>query len=704
MKKNKEKQYVSDNAQLMSEWNWGKNNKLELNPQKITYGSGKKVWWVCAENHEWQSTINNRSKGNGCPYCAGIYVIKGQNDLLTANPFLAKEWNYEKNEHLTPNDVLPNSGKKVWWRCINGHEWQATINHRSNGQNCPYCSNKKVLCGYNDLKTINPLLAREWNYDKNGTLIPENVVVSTHKKVWWKCSQGHEWIAEIASRNAGSGCPYCAGQKVIEGYNDLQTVNPDLAKEWNFEKNSLTPKNVLPNSHQKVWWKCINGHEWEAIIGNRNKGVGCPYCSNHKVVQGYNDLQTMNPDLAKEWNYVKNILTPETVLPNSGIKVWWKCSKGHEWNSRIASRNRGIGCPICTSERKTSFPEYVVVYYLKKYGFEIIHSYRTKGYELDIFIPSLNIAVEYDGYYWHQNKTQKDLEKNKKCEKDGIRLFRIREGLPFLNDTSTDYIIQKDQKDLSKIVEKLLMEITGIDMDVNLMRDTIEIENLREHTEKESSLLFSNPTVINEWDYEKNGDLKPAFFLANSNKKVWWKCREGHEWQATIGHRNRGDGCPYCSGKYVIKGENDLLTINPILSKEWNYEKNSHLLPEDFKVHSGKKVWWKCIQGHEWQSTIYNRSKGYGCPYCAGRYAIKYKNDLQTLNPVLSEDWCYEKNNGLTPMDVMPNSGKKVWWKCKNGHEWQATIINRNKGSGCPECAKENHKKKNLGNDSGENA
>ena len=193
---------------------------------------------------------------------------------------------------------------------------------------------------------------------------------------------------------------------------------------------------------------------------------------------------------------------------------------------------------------------------------------------------------------------------------------------------------------------------------------------MREYTEKENSLLHSNPEIAKEWNYEKNGNLRPEHFLANSSKKVWWKCQKGHEWQATIGSRNIGRGCPYCSGLFAIKGENDLQTVNPTLAKEWDYEKNNDLTPMEVLPNSEKKVWWKCDKGHEWQAIIGNRNKGQGCPYCSGRYAIKGKNDLQTINPTLADEWNYEKNNALTPTDVTPGSNKKVWWKCSEGHEW----------------------------------
>ncbi len=537
----------------------------------------------------------------------------------------------------------------------------------------------------------NPTLMPEWHWEKNNELglNPKTLTCGSGKKVWWKCDKGHEWQATIDKRNKGRGCPYSPGKKVLKGVNDLVTINPYLAKEWNYDKNgNLKPKDVTVNSGKKVWWMCSKGHEWQAIIANRNKGIGCPICSGYQVLKGYNDLATTNSKLAKEWNYEKNgNLKPEIVTAGSNKKVWWKCAKGHEWQASIASRNFGRDCPICTSERNTSFPEYVILYYLEKYGIEAIHMYKEKGYELDIYIPSKKIAIEYDGYLWHKNKRKKDLEKNLKCKKDGITLYRIRESLSLLNDSSIDYVVDKNQKDLSEVIQKILSEITGINIDVDLKRDAIEIENLREHSEKENSLFETNLELAKEWNYDKNGNLRPEHVLANSGKKVWWKCAKGHEWQAIIYSRNKGNGCPYCAGKHAIKGKSDLATLNPKLASEWNYEKNGDLKPEDVTVNSGKKAWWKCNNGHEWQATIDKRNKGRGCPYCSGKKVLKGVNDLKTLNPRLAEEWNYEKNAGLIPENFSASSGVKVWWKCSNGHEWQAVIANRNKGSGCPYCS-----------------
>ena len=142
---------------------------------------------------------------------------------------------------------------------------------------------------------------------------------------------------------------------------------------------------------------------------------------------------------------------------------------------------------------------------------------------------------------------KKDLLKNQKCKNDGIQLYRIREGLSTLNDSSIDYILRKDQKDWSKTLKEIVDTITGDNIDVDLERDALSIENLREYTEKEKSVLFSNPKVAEEWNYIKNGKLKPEYFAENSNKKVWWRCNQGHEWQAVIANRTKGSGCPECA-------------------------------------------------------------------------------------------------------------------------------------------------------------
>lgn len=139
------------------------------------------------------------------------------NSLLQTNPNLAKEWNYERNGKLIPEMFAANSNVKVWWRCSEGHEWQAVIYMRNGrGTGCPYCSNNKILPGYNDLNSRCPELMKEWDWNKNKELDPTLIAPGSGKKAWWVCSKcGYEWLAEISSRNKGSGCPNCNKHKRV---------------------------------------------------------------------------------------------------------------------------------------------------------------------------------------------------------------------------------------------------------------------------------------------------------------------------------------------------------------------------------------------------------------------------------------------------------------------------------------------------------
>ena len=485
MAEKKTKQYVSDNPKLIAEWNWEKNKELNIDPTKVTVGSDKKVWWNCSKGHEWQAVVHSRNNGCGCPFCAGIMPIKGENDLKTINPTLANEWNYEKNNNLKPEDVLPNS----------------------------------------------------------------------HKKVWWKCRRGHEWQATVSKRNLRQNCPFCFGKVALKGCNDLASTNPELVFEWDSERNKVSIHEYRPMSNKKVWWVCDKGHSWEAVIAKRVNGEKCPICQGKKILAGFNDLSTTHPSLLSEWDYTKNThVSPCEISKGSMLKVWWKCSRNHSWQSAVYSRVSGIGCPFCAKEVQSSFPEKAVYFYVKKLFPDAIANYRSeqlKSFELDVFIPSLNIGIEYDGDRWHSSP-EKDLQKNQLCAKMGILLIRIREpACPILADDLSICIVRESKKSgLSVTIDKAIGKICDIanvecTINVDLDKDNADILELLTSLEKENNI--QDAPFANEWDYQKNGNLLPNMVTFGSDKKVWWKCSEGHEWIARIGDRSKGTGCPYCA-------------------------------------------------------------------------------------------------------------------------------------------------------------
>jgi len=429
------------NLRLTKEWHPTFNKNLNIKDYSL--GSNKKVWWLCSKGHEWKASIQNREYNkNNCPYCSNHRVCL-DNCLITVNPKLAKEWHPTKNGKLTPREVTSGSSKKVWWMCSKGHAWKASITNREyNKSGCPFCTNRKV-CLDNCLETINPTLAKEWHPVKNGKLTPKKIISGSHKKVWWMCSKGHEWAATVNSRNfLKRGCPYCSNHKVCPD-SCLEMINPKLAKEWHPTKNgNLTPKNVSSQSNKKIWWICSKDHSWLAAISDRHsKGYGCPYCSNHKVCLD-NCLITTHPELAKEWHPIKNKkLTPDKITHGSAKKIWWVCSKGHEWAAAVYTRSKGTPCPYCSIYQTQEKVRKIFEDYFKR-DFPIarprwlVNPKTRRRLELDGYCHELNLAFEYDGewhYTVHYRSTQKKLElqqyrdalKDELCTRKKVILIRI---------------------------------------------------------------------------------------------------------------------------------------------------------------------------------------------------------------------------------------------------------------------------------------
>lgn len=403
--------------------------------------------------------------------------------LAEARPDLAAEWNHKKNGILKPEDIAHKSGKKVWWiqydkNPVNDKlikfEWEDTVIHRSvDGRGNPFKSGHKILKGYNDLQTVNPELAKQWHPTKNGNLKPADVTAYSRKKVWWLLSYDDaktgkhfdfEWKAAIYGRHDGNGCPYLNGRAVWKGFNDLQTVNPEFAKLWHPTKNgNLKPTNVMANSNKIVWWMYqynnLDGthfnFEWKASINSRNRGNGCPYLSGHAVYRGFNDLQTVNPELAKQWHPTKNgNLKPTDVTANSEKKVWWFLSYNDEktgknfnfeWKAMICNRNNGNGCPYLMIYKGEKY----VHQYLKSNNISFIQQQKFSdligtggGYlSYDFSIPSKKyglILIEYNGIQHYESseffggdeqlKKQKEHDRLKKeyAKKHGYKLIIIK--------------------------------------------------------------------------------------------------------------------------------------------------------------------------------------------------------------------------------------------------------------------------------------
>lgn len=472
---------------LLKEWDHKKNKDIKHNR--------KQFWWICEQGHEWQASILTRKKGHGCPYCSGLKAIIGENDVATLYPNLVEEFHPTKNGSVRLDALKESSGKKVWWRCKHGHEWEAQICSRTKMKTgCPYCAGRKAIRGENDFLTLHPELSSEWDYNKN-SIDPQEIKSGSQKKYWWKCARGHEWEASVNNRVRGQGCPYCVNKKVLAGYNDLESNYPDIAKQWDDELNyPLKPSQVTCKSQKMVWWKCNNGHSFKTAICHRTKdGVICPYCSGKRAIKGESDFASQWPELLSLWDYERNDsigLKPDEIGQYSTREIYCLCDKGHRWKTSLRHITKDKSrCPYCAGQKA-------------------IHDKN----DLATVNPEWLRMWDYSA--------------NKKQPRDymlfshAAAFFRCDKGHVF-------------KREISKMNES---DVCPVCIGKKILSGYNDFATI-------------HPELMNEWCSEKNQGIEPKTISRNSGLKVWWECNQGHRWRATVDSRSRGRNCPICSRK-----------------------------------------------------------------------------------------------------------------------------------------------------------
>ncbi len=510
--------------------------------------------------------------------------------------------------------------------------------------------------------------------------------------------------------------------KLIIGENDLKTLFPKLAEEWDYQKNAeITPERFRPGSNVRVWWQCTTCRQsWEAAISNRTRGTACPFCSKNRVKPGINDLLTLRPDIAEEWDYSKNDRSPSEFTYGNAQKVWWKCKRcGFVWLAKINNRTNGSGCPKCSRYTHTSFAEQVVFFYIKECFDDAENSYKAdwlgKG-EIDIYVPSVKLAIEYDGAHWHKKKESEDIRKSRLIIQQGLKLIRIREpGCPDISNSCKVIITSKPIGTGSYLVSALKQMFKTIrDMGILLVAEPdIDIERDRQKilaqyagAIKEHTIPAVCPDILNEWDYKRNGTLNPENISAHSSQKVWWICKNcGSQWSQIIASRVNGSGCPICSAqkrvatfrKSIVEKRGSLATSLPELLVEWDY-KNNTIRPGEITSRANTKVWWVCKTcGNRWRMTVAARAEGSGCPKCGHNKAAKSRvktlldqgQSFGELRPDLAKEIDNEKNDErIDPYAFLPYSRKMIWWKCMQcGRSWETSFSSRFAGRNCPFCS-----------------
>lgn len=601
----------------------------------------------------------------------------------------------------TPDKVTANSSQKVWWQLpydvpndypvehLRGKhfdfEWEATVSNRKNGRGCPYLShNPSVFKGFNDLASTYPEIAAQWHPTKNSATTPYDITMGSVQKFWWwlpydtpndypiEHLRGKHfdfvWEESVVNRINGYNCPYLNGKAVWKGFNDLLTVNPKLASEWHPTKNVglkdghgkdiSTPDKVTNFSGQKVWWllpydvpmdypiEHLRGQhfdfEWEAIISNRAKGIGCPFLSNGAVWKGFNDLATVNAELAVQWHPTKNgDLKPTDVTVGSERKIWW-----------VVPHKDGDPREYSIYEREARI---VDMKNIKKRKFKNLSNFRKKDKCID------NLAITHPelAAQWHPTKNG-DLtpEMVTKGMQD-----KVWWQMPY--DVPEDYPI-----------EHLRGKHFDFEWEASIDNRTkgrgCPFLSGQAVWKGFNDLATTHPNLAKEWHPIKNGNLTAEMVSKGYDKKVWWylpydvpmdypveHLRGKHfdfEWETQVCHRVKGKACPYIAGQAVWKGFNDLATTNPELAAQWHPTKNKGLkdknnrdisTPDNVTEHSGMKVWWSLsyddsktqnVCQFEWQATIASRASGVGCPFIISSKGEESVRKILKLKNIIFEE------------------------------------------------------------------
>ncbi len=607
------------NPKLAKEFHPKKNGRL--NPLIVSVSSGKKIWWFCSKDpsHEWISTVDNRNKGNGCPYCAGKKV-NSSNCLATLYPSLIDEWDFSLNLNLSPNQLRPQSNVKVYWRCLSKpyHIWKCSIAHRVNGTGCPFCSNQKLHEKESAYYQLPKKILKEFKQECNPKVKLKNISIPYAKAIVWKCSVNSKhltWKACINTRmKGGNNCPECEPFRTnISFEKSVAFLYPHLLSEWH-KDNLLTLKKVTPGSGRKGKWICKyrKSHTYEMRVAHRVRGHGCPKCRNAPTLPELRLYSELDRYFSPELHY---------KVGNTKIDVYLKDIKvAIEWDSYYFHKDR-----LKSDEKKTIF--------LLQKDMKIIRIRDVRLKEINISNKSLSIIASSSDEICHEiykSILRKILDWGLVSES---KLKPALNDLHFVNN---------------QLYEKL-----------RLNRGRHFVNQLLNKT---------HPHVIKFWDFKNNGQLQPNEVAPFSREVVRWICNTcGYEWKDKILNvTTRKNVCSCCS-KQTVGPKYNLLKLYPNIASELIDEN-----PQTISPHSAKKLKWKCSKCHYiWVQSVNRRTgKGKcGCPRCAGKILI-FENSIAGISPEAVKAWDYEKND-KHPQEVFPGTHVKYFFRCDCGSSIQ---------------------------------
>lgn len=548
-------------------------------------------------------------------------------------PEVARDWDVAGNGGVLASQVAWRSSLLASWLCHRcGHRGENTIAGRTQiflkrgGEyGCRRCSIKRrdrPRPG-KSLAEVWPDKAAEFDTERNAPWTPADLTTGSSRKMYWRCTAGlgHGSYLQMVSNRRKSGCPACAN-RVVTGSNSLQAVAPDIAAQWHPAKNGdLQPSDVVAGANQRVWWRCVRGHEWQAYVSTRvHQGTRCPSCSQRH-------RSGAEIALFAELH--------EVLVPHLGTGAVRR-------DQRIRNVEERIGrCDVL------------------------------------VVVQERVVVVEYDGAYWHRNRIKADRKKGLAVRRAGHSMIRVREApLGVLHEDDIVVTPGADAHVAAVAVLKRMLqsgwlpdELTQVVEDyaasgkrVGTVLCTTVLADVEHEDRGADSLAVTHSELAAQWDLEANGNLTPRHVTSGSYSLVWWTCPLGDSYQAAPAERVRGRGCPVCSGKQVTS-RNSLAACRPDIAA--GYSPENPKPADQVTVGTHTLVMWRCAAcAHRWKASVKSRTRlGAGCPACAGMVATATVN-LAAVYPAVAATWHSDRNGELRPNLVRPRSNKIVWWLC----------------------------------------
>ncbi len=608
-------------------------------------------WWHCDNCGEgFQAALSSLirsidTQNKGCSYCAGKKVTR-EKSFASLHPEIMDE--YDPTNLIDPFTVTERSNKLVKWVCRNNHQhkWEARFLSRTKGEGgCNICR----IYRYDKFFAVEHPEFEQY-YDTKKNLRPFNSYSNmSNESVWWKCDNGHsfEWCIMNFSHLGRFDCPICSNKIVLEGKNDLASQYPDLASEFDVDKNGITPdKVVFTNSNEETWWRCQEGHEFKRSAWYRiNRSRECPVCIRSIVVKGENDFQKAHPEIIKIWDYEANGRGPDDISDKNNGKYAFKCECGHHYETQLVTIiTNSFECLVCNG----------------KIIQEGINSLQDTHKEL---------AKEFS-----PNEERKPSEFTKNSAYSAKWLCSTCGG---------EYRYPINEREV------------GDDSCPYCRMDRVLMDY--------NSLVDTDFDLSKEWS--PSNERGPETYIKSFTSRAFWICPTcGGEYSYPINERELGDAsCPFCHRDRALPGYNSLVDSDNDLAKEWG--PSNERGPETYTKANKSWVYWLCPTCNgEYRYPINEReSSDDSCPYCKGRKILPGVNSFKHNHPDLMEEWDIINNYLLCDADnILDICSDNVWWICKDcNHKYQMTpkqriYFQKRHMKSCPHCKGLRQKKRHF--------